>query len=53
MRVARVATIEWLYPGARPPAAGDLLEAKHIVDFGAQRERWDVPDEGVHNTWRL
>jgi hypothetical protein len=48
-----VATIEWLYPDARPPAAGDQLEAKHTIGFGAQNERWDVPDKGVHNTWRL
>jgi len=30
VRALRVAPIEWLYPGACPPAAGDLLEAKPI-----------------------
>ena len=29
VRAMRVAPIEWLYPGACPPAAGDLLEAKY------------------------
>jgi hypothetical protein len=33
----RAAPIEWLYPGVRPPAAGDLLEAKFIADSGCRQ----------------
>jgi hypothetical protein len=52
VRALRVAPIEWLYPGVRPPAAGDLLDTMFQL-FPAADVRRDVPDKGVEAIWRL